>query len=73
LNALERLVAPFGDQDSRLEELHDIMKRRNLEAHVTFFWRGPPGTQHPSVPSVAIAALRRLSGDIAPDFANEDC
>jgi hypothetical protein len=41
LIALERLVAPFGDQDSRLAELHDIMERRNLEAHVTFFWGGP--------------------------------
>src|SRR5207248_395995 len=45
LNALERLVAPFGDQDSRLKELRDIMERRNLQAHVTFFWRGPPVTQ----------------------------
>jgi len=73
LNALERLVAPFGDQDNRLKELRDIMERRNLQAHVTFFWRGPPGTQHPSVPSAAVAALRRLPADIEPDFANEDC
>jgi hypothetical protein len=73
LNALERLVAPFGDQDNRLKELRDIMEHRNLQAHVTFFWRGPPGTQHPFVPSEAIAALRRLPADIEPDFANEDC
>ena len=73
LNALERLIAPFGDQDNRLKELRDIMERRNLQAHVTFFWRGPPGAQHPSVPSVATAALRRLPADIEPDFANEDC
>lgn len=72
LHALERLVAPFGDQDSRIKELHDIMERRNLQAHVTFFWRGPPGTQHPSIPSVATVALRRLPADIEPDFANED-
>ena len=72
LNALERLVAPFGDQDNRLKELREIMEHRNLQAHVTFFWRGPPGTQHPFVPSEAIAALRRLPADIEPDFANED-
>jgi len=36
---------------------------------VTFFWRGPPGAQHPSVPSVATAALERLPADIEPDFA----
>jgi hypothetical protein len=71
LNALERLVAPFGDQDLRLKELRDIMERRNLQAHVTFFWRGPPGTQHPFVPAEAIAALRRLPADIEPDFATE--
>jgi hypothetical protein len=70
LNVLERLVAPFGDQDSRLKELRDIMERKNLQAHVTFFWRGPRGTQHPSA---ATAALRRLPADIEPDFANEDC
>jgi hypothetical protein len=73
LNVLERLVAPFGDQDSRLKELRDMMERRNLQAHVTFFWRGPPGTQYPSVPSAATTALRRLRADIEPDFANEDC
>ena len=73
LNALDRLIAPFGDQYNRLKELRDIMQRRNLQAHVTFFWRGPPGTEHPSVPSVAIAALQRLPADIEPDFATEDC
>jgi hypothetical protein len=73
LSVLDRLVAPFGDQDNLLKELRDIMGRRNLQAHVSLFWRGPPGTQHPSVPSVATAALRRLPADIEPDFANEDC
>lgn len=71
LNVLERLVAPFGDQDSRLKELHDIMERKNLQAHVTFFWRGPPG-QRPSIPPVATAALRRLPADIEPDVDTED-
>jgi hypothetical protein len=73
LSALERLIAPFGDQDNRLKELRDIMERGNLQAHVTCFWRGPPGAHEPSIPSVAIAALRRLPADIEPDFATEDC
>ena len=73
LNALERLISPFADQHSRLRELREIMERKNLQAHATLFWRGPPGAQHPSVPSTAIAALRRLPADIEPDFANEDC
>lgn len=73
LNLLERVVAPFGDQGTRLKELREIMERRNLQPHATLFWRGPPGAQHPSIPSSAIATLRRLPADIEPDFANEDC
>ena len=71
--ALERLISPFGDQDNRLKELRDIMERRNLQAHVTFFWRGPPGVQHPTIPSVATATLRRLPADIEPDIETADC
>jgi hypothetical protein len=71
LNALERLIAPFGDQDIRLRTLRDIMERENLRAHVTCFWRGPPGTDEPAIPSDATGALRRLPADIEPDFAIE--
>ena len=42
LDALVSLVLPVADEDKRLRELHDIMERRNLQAHVTCFWRGPP-------------------------------
>jgi hypothetical protein len=67
------MIAPFGDQDRRLKELREIMERRNLQAHVTFFWRGPPGSDLPSVPWSATTALRRLPADIEPDLAIEDC
>jgi hypothetical protein len=73
LNALERLVSPFGDQDGRLKALRDVMERRNLQAHATVFWRGPASTQQPSIPWAATAALQRLPADIEPDLANEDC
>jgi hypothetical protein len=73
LHMLDRLIAPFGDQGSRLKELREIMSRENLEAHVTLFWRGPAGVQPPSIPSIATASLRRLPADIERDFANEDC
>jgi hypothetical protein len=42
INVLERLVSPVADQDVRLEELRDVMERRNLGAHATLFWHGPP-------------------------------
>jgi hypothetical protein len=73
LNLLERLISPFDNQDRRLKELRDIMERRNLQAHVTLFWRGPSGARPPSIPSVATATLRRLPADIEPDIATEDC
>ena len=73
LNALERLIAPFGDQDSRLKALRDIMERKNLQARVTFFWRGPPDTQCPGVSPVATATFGRLPADIEPDIDIEDC
>jgi len=72
-SALERLIAPFGDQDGRLKELRDIMDRRNLQAHVTFFWRGPPEVQRPTISSIATATLSRLPADIQPDVDTEDC
>lgn len=73
LNLLERLIAPFGDQDGRLREIRDIMKRRNLQAHVTFFWRGRPGATSPSIPSVATSAFSRLPADIEADIDTDDC
>jgi Domain of unknown function (DUF4279) len=72
LGLLDRLIAPFGDQGNRLKELRDIMERRNLQAHVSLFWRGPPSAQRPYVPPVATAGLRRLPADIEEDFANEE-
>jgi hypothetical protein len=71
LDALVSLVLPSADEDKRLRELRDIMERRNLQAHVTCFWRGPPGVDQPSIPAAVSGALGRLPADIEADFANE--
>jgi hypothetical protein len=71
LDALVRLIFPFADSDKRLKELRDIMEREDLEAHVTCFWRGPPGTPEPSIPISITDSLERLPADIEVDFANE--
>ena len=71
LDALVSLVLPAADEDKRLRELRDIMERRNLQAHVTCFWRGPLGVDQPSIPAVVTEALGRLPADIEADFANE--
>jgi Domain of unknown function (DUF4279) len=51
LNALERLISPFADQDSRLKELREIMERGNLEAHVDALlaWSLGSPTPHRSI------------------------
>lgn len=71
LDALVRLIFPFADADKRLKELRDIMERGDLQAHVTCFWRGPPGTPKPSIPFSVTDSLGRLPADIEVDFANE--
>jgi hypothetical protein len=71
LEALVRLVSPFADNGKRLGELRDIMERENLKAHVTCFWRGPPGADTPSIPTVVSEPLHRIPADIQVDFATE--
>lgn len=68
---LERLVAlifPFAEGDDRLRALRDIMKREDLQAHVTCFWRGPHGSTPPSIPSRVVHSFSRLPADIEKDF-----
>jgi hypothetical protein len=71
LEAVVRLILPFADADYRLRELREVMGQENLEAHVTCFWRAPPGVAKPSIPLSVTASLRRLPADVEVDFANE--
>ena len=71
LEALVRLVSPFADDGKCLIQLRDIMERENLKAHVTCFWRGPPGAGEPSIPTVVSEPLHRIPTDIQVDFATE--
>ena len=71
LDPVVRLILPFADAARRLRELHEIMERENLEAHVTCLWRGPPGAPEPTIPLGITSSLSRLPADIEVDFANE--
>jgi hypothetical protein len=71
LDALVRLILPFGDSDNRLKELRDIIERERLQAHVTCFWRAPPNAPTPSIPVSVTNSLGRLPADTEVDFANE--
>jgi hypothetical protein len=72
IGLLIRLISPFGDNDQRLRKLREIIDKRNLRAHVTFFWRGAPGTERPSIPSVDVNLFKRLPADIETDFDIEN-
>lgn len=65
---LIRLISPFGDDGRNLRQLREIMDKRNLQAHLTLFWRGPPGAERPSISSAETAVFRRLQADIETDF-----
>jgi len=67
----ERLLAlifPFAEGDQRLRLLRDIMQREDLRAHVTCFWRGPPGSTMPNIPPLMTSRFNRLPADIETDF-----
>jgi hypothetical protein len=49
------------------------MEDKNLQAHVTFFWRGPPEAERPSISPIETETLRRLPADIESDVEIEDC
>jgi Domain of unknown function (DUF4279) len=72
LDALTRLIAPFADDGKRLRTLREIMERKNLQAHVTCFWRGFSGAEKPSIPSIATETFTRLGADFETDFDTED-
>jgi hypothetical protein len=44
------------------------MDKKNLQAHVTLFWRGSSEAQKPYISSVETDVLRRLPADIEVDF-----
>ena len=75
LDALASLVFPRADDApmriSGRENSATFMERRNRQANVTCFWRGPLGVDQPSIPAVVTEAQGRLPADIEADFANE--
>ena len=72
LGELENLISPFADDGRRLRELRDVMGRKNLQAHVTCFWRGIAGAMKPSISSAVTRTFDRLPADIEADFDTEE-
>lgn len=70
LDLLIRLISPFDDQGHRLKQLREIMDKRNLQAHLSLFWRGVPGAEKPTISPVETDVFKRLPADIDVDFDN---
>jgi Domain of unknown function (DUF4279) len=56
----------------RLKQLHELMSRDGVEADVSCFWRGGPGTRRPVVPAGVINKLDQVPAEIETDFEVND-
>src|SRR5437762_11376038 len=65
------LLFPAPGELHRLITLRDLLKRRNLESHVTCFWHGKSRARKPVVPEVVRRLFNLTSSDLQPDFNAE--
>jgi hypothetical protein len=66
------LLFPAPGDLNRMIMLRDLLKRRNLESHVTFFWHGKPKSKKPVIPDVVPKFFELISADTQRDFDTED-
>lgn len=66
------LLFPAPGDINRVSLLRDLLKRRNLESHVTCFWHGKSGARKPVVPEVVRKLFELISADVQTDFASEE-
>jgi hypothetical protein len=66
LSYLVKLI--FEDEPSRAAELHGLIARRDLKAHVSCFWHGRAGARPPAIPASVVEAFKQLPAEIEPDF-----
>jgi len=62
---------PAGDA-LRVSALHELLKKKNLKAHLTVFWHGPHRARKPIVSPVIEAMFRTLPADIQVDFDTDE-
>src|SRR5713101_1620324 len=65
LTFLVRLL--FPGNLTPLVELHHLIQKRSLEAHVTLFWRGRHKAKKPVLPSVATQFFKLVPADVEFD------
>jgi hypothetical protein len=68
LEEIIALIFPFAAGERTFKSICDIMRDKDIQAHVTVFWRGPSRAAMPSIPNRIIDQLSRLPADIERDF-----
>ncbi len=65
------LFMPGGDV-LRLAAFLDLIKKKNLKAHLTVFWHGPAHAKKPSLPPAVEELLKVIPADIEVDFDTDE-
>jgi hypothetical protein len=65
------LLFPAPRDLHRLITLRDLLKKQNLESHVTCFWHGKTKARKPVVPDVVRKIFELISEDLQTDFDSE--
>jgi hypothetical protein len=65
------LLFPAPGDLNRVIALRDLLKRRNLESHVTCFWHGKSRARKPVVPDVVHKLFELISAEIQTDFDSD--
>lgn len=68
---LRMLFMPSGDA-ARLFAFRDLLKKKNLKAHLTVFWHGRAGSKKPVLSPSVEALLKVLPADIQVDFDTDE-
>jgi uncharacterized protein DUF4279 len=72
LTFLLSILLPAPGDVQRLTTLRDLVKKRDIEAHVTCFWHGKFGMRKPVIPSVVPQIFNLIPADIETDFDTEE-
>lgn len=72
LTFLLSILLPAPGDVQRLATLRDLVKKRDLEAHVTCFWHGKHGARKPVIPPLMSQIFNLIPADIQNDFETEE-
>lgn len=66
------LFLPSPGNVERLAAIRDLLKKKEMQAHVTVFWHGKNGARKPTIPEVIYQIFDLIPADIQTDFDAEE-